>query len=111
MVFCCASTARVWVSKSMGPLRNLLPSADTARVDEITGTMRLLSTMEDATSNTNTVRVAVCKLTPMISLPSSDACKRLFPARYMMPFGGGSEGATGAGGATDKACVVPSTGS
>ena len=102
-MFCCANTASVWVSKSMGPLRNLLPSGDTARVGEITGTTRLLSTMEDATSKTNTVRVAACKLTPMISLPSSDACKRLFPARYMMPFGGGSAGATGAGGATDKA--------
>ena len=62
----------------MGPLRNLLPSGDTARVGEITGTTRLPSTMEDATSKTNTVRVAACRFTPMISFPSCDACRRLF---------------------------------
>ena len=95
----------------MGPLRNLLPSGDTARVGEITGTTRLPSTMEDATSKTNTVRVAACKFTPTISFPSCDACRRLLPARYMMPLGGGSVGATGAGGATDTGCVFPVTGS
>src|ERR1035438_7285181 len=68
-MFCCASTSSVRVSKSMGPLRNVLPSGDTARVGEITGTVRLPRTMEDATSKTNTVRVAACKLTPTISLP------------------------------------------
>src|ERR1035441_10594123 len=86
----------------MGPLRNLLPSGDTARVGEITGTVRLPSTMEDATSKTNTVRVAACKLTPTISLPSADACRRLLPTRYMLLFAGGSAGAAGAGGATAR---------
>src|ERR1017187_2680941 len=110
-MFCCASTASVRVSKSMGPLRNVLPSGDTARVGEMTGTVRLPSTMDEATSQTNTVRVAACKLTATLSVPSRDACGRLLPTRYMLLFAGGSAGAAGAGGATARPWVLPVDGS
>ena len=41
--------------------------------------------MEDATSKTKTVRVAACRLTPMISFPSCEACSRLFAGEVHDP--------------------------
>src|SRR5436305_3080123 len=104
-VFCWASTSMVEVSKSSGPERNLLPSGDTARMGEIAATLRLASTVEAAVSKTNTVRVLLAnRWTPMMSLPSAEACRRAFAERYMMPAGGGNCATAGAGGATVMDC-------
>ena len=86
----------------MGPLRNRLPSGDTARVDEITGTTRLPSTMEEATSKTNTVRVAACMLTPTISFPSWRCLQAALAGEIHDAVGRGQRRSNGRRGATDS---------
>src|SRR5438874_1269854 len=93
------------VSKRSGPERNLLPSGDTARVGEITATLRLARTVDAAASKTNTVRVLLAsRWTPIMILPTAEAWRRAFAARYMMPLGGGNCAGAGAGGATVTDC-------
>src|SRR5690242_21767378 len=69
-------------------------------MEERPPTMRLARTVEDATSNTQTARVAACMWTPMMSLPSAEGRRMLLAAKAMMPLGGGRVGVTGAGGVT-----------
>src|SRR5271165_6524072 len=104
VVFCWASTRRVWVSKRVGPERNVEPSGATASTGETTGKLRLRNTVAEGASYTKTVRAAACSCTPTMVLPSGVACKWAFTERKGTPFGAGTVGVAGAAGATVTNC-------
>src|SRR5690349_14376241 len=73
VALCCAITRREEVSKRRGPERKRLASGETASIEDTPATVRAASTVEAATSKTQTDRVAVCMWTPMMKRPSVDA--------------------------------------
>jgi hypothetical protein len=57
----------------MDPDKNSEPSGETARMGEIPAMLRLARTVDEATSNTKTVRVLASWFTPMMVAPSGVA--------------------------------------
>ena len=70
-VLCCASTAIVDDSKTMGPEMNCEPSGETANTDERLPTVRERSTVDELTSYTKTARELFAnRCAPIIVRPS-----------------------------------------